>query len=112
MLRRPKENRMKNPDELTTEEGFSLKFRERESEEFVLKIPKDVLASLEKVAQKRDMSVHGLLKLYIGQNLRQDIANYFSGNVLEKTEEVLSRHLQNKEEVKEILREIKLDLAA
>jgi len=103
---------MKNPDELTTEEGFSLKFRERESEEVALKIPKDVLASLEKVAQKRDMSVHGLLKLYIGQSLRQDVANYFSGNVLEKTEEVLSRHLQNKAEVKEILREIKLDLVA
>ncbi len=103
---------MKNLDELMTEEGFSLKFRERESEEVALKIPKDVLASLEKVAQKRDMSVHGLLKLYIGQSLRQDIANYFSGSVLEKTEKILSRHLQNQEEVKEILREIKLDLAA
>ena len=95
-----------------TEEGFVLKFRERESEEITLKIPKDVLTSLEKVAQKRDMSVKGLLKLYIGQNLRQDLSNYFSGNVLEKTEEVLSRHLQNKEEVNEILREIKLDLVA
>ncbi|MGI8544153.1 MAG: hypothetical protein ACR2MD_11855 [Aridibacter sp.] len=103
---------MKNPNEIMTEEGFPLKFRERESEEIMLKIPKDVLASLEKVAQKRDMSVQGLLKLYIGQNLRQDLANYFSDNVLEKTEEVLSRHLQNKEEVNEILREIKLDLVA
>ena len=95
-----------------TEEGFVLKFRERESEEITLKIPKDVLASLEKVANKRDSSVLALLKLYIGQNLRQDLANYFSDEVLEKTEEVLSRHLQNKEEISEILREIKLDLVA
>ncbi len=103
---------MKNPDEVVTEEGFALKFRERESQEIKLKIPNDVAASLEKVAQKRDTSVHALLKLYIGQNLRQDLANYFSNSVLEKTEEVLSRHLQNKEEINEILREIKLDLVA
>lgn len=104
---------MKNPDEvIITEEGFALKFRERESEEITLKIPKDVLASLEKVAAKRGLSLHALLKLYIGQNLRKDLTNYFAGNVLEKTEKVLSRHLRSKEEVSEILREIKTDLAA
>ena len=103
---------MKNPKEIITEEGFVLKFRERESKEVTLNIPKDVLASLEKVAEKRDLSVHALLKLYIGQNLRQDLANYFSDNILERTEEVLSRHLHSKDEVSKILREIKLDLAA
>jgi len=103
---------MKNPKEMVTEEGFVLKFRERESEEVTLNIPKDVLASLEKIAEKRDLSVHALLKLYIGRNLRQDLANYSSDNILERTEEVLLRHLQSKEEVSEILREIKLDLAA
>lgn len=103
---------MKNPDKLTTKEGYSLKFRERESEEVTLKLPKDVLASLEKVAGKRDMSVHALLKIYIGQNLRKDIADYFSSSILERTEEVLSRHLQSKEEVSEILDEIKMDLVA
>jgi hypothetical protein len=103
---------MKNPEEIVTEEGFVLKFRERDSEEVTLNIPKDVLASLEKVAKKRDLSVHALLKLYIGRNLRQDLANYFSDNILERTEEVLSRHLQSKEEVSEILREIKHNLVA
>ncbi len=99
-------------EEMITEEGFTLKFRERESEEIKLKIPKDVLASLEKVAAKRDLPLHALLKLYIGQNLRKDLTNYFAENVLEKTEKVLSRHLQSKDEVSEILREIKTDLAA
>ena len=103
---------MKNPDELVTEEGYVLKFRERESEDVTLNIPKDVLASLEKVARMRDLSVHALLKRYIGQNLRQDLANYFSNNILERTEEVLSRRLQSKEEVSDILHEIKMDLAA
>ncbi len=112
MLRRWKEISMKNPDEVMTEEGFVLRFRERESEEVTLNIPKDVLASLEKVANNRGLSVHALLKLYIGQNLRQDLANYFSNNILERTEEVLSRRLQSKEEVSDILHEIKMDLAA
>nr|MBA2495063.1 hypothetical protein [Acidobacteriota bacterium] len=76
---------MKNPDELVTEEGYVLKFRECESEDVTLNIPKDVLASLEKVARMRDLSLHALLKLYIGQNLRQDLANYFSNNILERT---------------------------
>jgi hypothetical protein len=102
---------MKNPDELTTEEGFVLKFNERPSAEISLNIPSDVLASLEKVAQRRNMSVKALLKLYIGQNLRQDLANLFAGNVLEKTEAVLSRHLDS-EEVSDILEEIRQDLAA
>lgn len=96
---------MKNSDEdLVTEEGFVLKFRERESEEITLNIPKDVLTSLEKVAAKRDLPLHALLKLYIGQNLRRDMTNYFAGDVLEKTEQVLSRHLQSKDEISEILR--------
>jgi len=89
-----------------------LKFRERESEQVTLNIPNDVLASLEKVAEKRDLSVHALLKLYIGQNLRQDLANLFAGDVLEKTEEILTKHLKSKEEISEILSEIKTNLAA
>jgi len=71
-----------------------------------------VLISLKKASGKRDLSVHTLLKFYIGQNLRQDLGNYFSNNILERTEQVLSRHLQSKEEVSEILREIKMDLVA
>jgi hypothetical protein len=103
---------MKNPDEkLITEEGFELKFNLRETVDISLKIPKDVLASLEKVAQKREMSVQALVKFYIGQNLRQDLAKMFSDKVLERTEVVLSRHLKS-QEVSEILREIKVDLAA
>jgi hypothetical protein len=103
---------MKNPDELITEEGFSLKFQERESEEISIDLPKEALISLEKIAKRRDMSLHALLKFYIGQNLRHDLATLFAGNVLEKTEEVLSKHLKSKEEVSGILNEIKHDLAA
>ncbi len=97
---------------LITPEGYTLTFREQETIELKLEVPKKVLKSLEKVAAKRNLPLEAVIKFYIGQGLRLDVANFFSSNVLEKTEEVLSRHLQSKEEVSEILREIKTDLAA
>jgi len=97
---------------LVTPEGYTLKFKEVETVELNLEIPKRVLDSLEEVAAKRDLPLEAVLKFYIGQGLRQDVANLFSGNVLEKTEEILTKHLKSKEEVSEILNEIKNDLAA
>ncbi|MDQ3322931.1 MAG: hypothetical protein M3525_10965 [Acidobacteriota bacterium] len=97
---------------IVTPEGYTLKFREQEMVELKLDVPKTVLNSLEKVAAKRNLPLEAVVKFYIGQGLRLDVANFFSGNVLEKTEEVLSRRLQSKEEVSEILHEIKMDLVA
>jgi len=97
---------------LVTPEGYTLKYREQETVELKLDIPKKVLNSLERIAAKRNLPLEAVVKFYIGQGLRLDVVNLFSGNILEKTEEVLSRHIQSKEEVSEILREIKMDLAA
>jgi hypothetical protein len=63
---------MKNPEEL------ELNLRPRATETVSIKIPTDTLQSLQKVAASRDMSVEALLKLYIGQNLRQDNRKLFS----------------------------------
>ena len=70
---------------LRTEEGFELRFRPRESATISTKIPVDTLASLEKVAASRDMSLEALIKLYVGQGLRQDLAKLFADRVLETT---------------------------
>ncbi|WP_424099667.1 hypothetical protein [Moorena producens] len=43
---------------------------------------------LKKVATSRDMSCEALLKLYIGQGLREDLAKLFSNRVLEATAQV------------------------
>jgi len=103
----PEENKT-----IVTPEGYTLRYKEQEMVELKLEIPKRVLSSLEKIAEKRNLPLEAVIKFYIGQGLRLDIANFFSGNILEKIEEVLSRHLQSKEEVSKILREIKTDLAA
>lgn len=75
-----RESRERNPVTMTneqfpmTEEGFELRFRERPSQKLTIELPSDVVASLERVAASRDMSVDALIRFYIGQNLRLDIA--------------------------------------
>jgi len=78
----------------------------------MLKIPVETLKSLERVAASREMSVDALIKFYVGQGLRQDLAKLFADRVLETTEQVLTRHIQSEEEVSAILKEIRGEAAA
>lgn len=94
-----------------TKEDTPLQIRPRPVEPVTIRIPKDTLESLKKVAHSRDMTVDALLKFYIGQALRQDVAQLFSERVLETTAQVLARHLQSEEEVSTILREIRYEAA-
>ena len=84
-----------------------LSVRPRETEVVALAIPKDTLASLRQVAAEREMSEQALLKFYIGQGLRQDLARLFGDRVLATTAHVLARHLQSDEAVAAIMREIR-----
>ena len=102
---------MKKPDETASpaEEGFALRLRSRPSAPFTIQAPTDTLASLEKISASRDMSVEALVKLYVGQGLRQDLAKQFAEHVLEKTAQVLTRRGQSAEEVSAILKEIRVE---
>lgn len=93
---------MSNP-----EEEFTIKLHPRIQEKVSLDIPTDTLASLKKVAASRDMSYEALLKLYIGQGLREDLAKSFSNRLLEATAEVLAKHINSKAEISDILEEIR-----
>jgi hypothetical protein len=97
---------------IRTEEGFALRFRPRPSATIMLPMPADTLSALEKVAAGRDMSVEALIKFYVGQGLRQDLAQMFAEQVLVKTEQVLNRHLQSEEAVSAILKEIRVEAVA
>jgi hypothetical protein len=59
------------------EETFELRLHPRVTETISLKIPADTVESLKKVAASRDMSLDALLKFYMGQELRQDLAKLF-----------------------------------
>lgn len=89
------------------DEEFSLHLRSRATETVSLKIPVDTLESLKKVAASRDMSLEALIKLYIGQCLRQDLAKRFSERILETTAQVLAKHIESEEEISAILQEIR-----
>ena len=54
------------------EDAVVLRVRPRASTPVTLLVPDDVLASLQQVAIDREMSLDGLLKLYIGKGLRVD----------------------------------------
>lgn len=98
--------------ELVTEEGYVLKPHPRLAEAVTLRLPVDALASLERVAATRDMSREALMKFYIGQGLRQDLAKLYGERVLEKAAQVLNKHFASEEEVTAILREIRSEAAA
>jgi hypothetical protein len=98
-----------NEQPLKAEEGFDLKLRSRDSKLVTIHIPADTLSSLEKIAAGRDMSVEALLKLYIGQAMRQDLAKLSADRVLEKTAQVLKQHIQSEEEISAILKEIRVE---
>ena len=84
-----------------------LHMRLRPSTMVTLKLPADTYATLQEVATNRDMEVEALLKLYIGQGLRHDIAQRFADRVLDLTAQVLARHGQSQEQVEAIVREIR-----
>ncbi len=89
------------------EPEYTLQLHPRSKETVSFEIPTDTLESIKKVAASRDMSVEALLKFYIGQELRQDLAKLFSNRVLEVTEQVLSQHIQSEAEISQILAEIR-----
>ncbi len=85
----------------------SLKLKPRPSESLMLNVPTDVIESLRQIALTRDMSVEALLKFYVGQGLRQDLARIYADRVLAQTEQVLTRHRISKDKVTEIMQEIR-----
>lgn len=89
------------------EEELTLHLRPRPTETVSLEIPKDTVEALQRVAASRDMTTQALLRFYIGQGLRQDLAKHFADRLLETTAQVLARHLQSPEEVSAILQEIR-----
>ncbi|MEW6211618.1 MAG: hypothetical protein AB1631_24845 [Acidobacteriota bacterium] len=95
-----------------SEEEMELHIRPRVTETVTLEIPKDTLESIEKVAARRDMSCQALLKLYIGQGLRQDLTRVFADRMMETTAHVLARHIESEEEVSAIIREIQHEATA
>lgn len=95
---------------MKSDEG-ELRVRPRAKTTVSLSIPDDVLESLSRVAAEKDMSVEALMKLYIGEGLRDDLDALYTHQVLDTAANVLSRRLESEEEVSSILNEIREESA-
>ncbi|MEK7728253.1 MAG: hypothetical protein AAB354_07540 [candidate division KSB1 bacterium] len=51
-----------------------LELKPRPTQTVPLKVPLDTLAQLQQIADARKLGLHSLLKLYIGESLRNDLA--------------------------------------
>lgn len=72
-----------------------------------VKIPTDTLADLQAIADKKDMSLEGLIKFYIGQGLRADLTQLRADQTLNAAQQVLSEHLNSSEAAARIVDEIR-----
>jgi hypothetical protein len=100
---------MSGLDEDLASEDVVLQVHPRESEVVSIRIPKDTLESMRKVAAQRDMSLEALIKLYVGKCLRQDLSQLFANQVLDSTAKVLARYHHSEDEVAQILQQIRLE---
>ena len=92
-----------------TNENATLQFRPRKTKVVSIEIPEDALLSLQDIATSRNMSAAALLKFYIGQGLREDVAKQYSTRMMEKTAVVLARHIRSEDKRSAILREIRME---
>jgi len=79
---------------------FELKIKPRPSEALTISVPVDTLNALERVAAKKDLSLEGLIKFYVGQGLRSDLSQLRADQTLETAQQVLMEYLDSDEAAK------------
>lgn len=84
-----------------------LRIKPRQSTTVAIRVPSDTLESLKVIASERDMSIEALIRLYVGQGLRNDLARSFADHMLQRVAEVLRRHIDSPEEVSTIIDEVR-----
>jgi hypothetical protein len=93
---------MNNSKEIMTEEGYLLRPYPEEKEEVTISIPKLTYQALEKIAERKNLSLKAIIKFYISHGMRQDLTN-------EESKELTLKRLKNRKGVEENL---EVDLAA
>ncbi len=84
-----------------------LEIKERPSKMVSIRIPLDTLAQLKTVAEAKDLGYQSLLKLYIGEGLRKDLSTMKARSLMNKTENLLRKHLGNDRKLQTILSKLR-----
>lgn len=93
-----------DPDEIGE---LEYRIRRRPQAAITVRLPEDVLASLEEIAEDKSTSLEALIRLYVANGLREDIAQLYSHRVLDRVARVLARHIDSPEEVESIVHELR-----
>jgi hypothetical protein len=96
-----------NKDYLTPE-GFKLRFYQEETEEVSLKVPAETMKVLQTVADSREIPVEALIRMFIGQGLRDDLTENFPG----LAKELFERRFRNRKKGSKSEDVTEVDLAA
>ncbi|MGH7596541.1 MAG: hypothetical protein ACREOI_09315 [bacterium] len=86
---------------------LNLKLRRRPSKMVSIRVPEDTLAQLKSVAAQKELGYQALLKLYIGEGLRRDLAEMSQASFVAKAVNVLRRHIADEKKVAAIERSLK-----
>jgi ATP phosphoribosyltransferase len=86
---------------------LNLKLHRRSSKMVSIRVPEDTLAQLKSVAAQKELGYQALLKLYIGDGLRRDLAAMSQASFIAKTVNVLRKHIADEKKVAVIERSLK-----
>jgi hypothetical protein len=79
----------------------------RPSKMVSIRVPKDALEQLKLIAAQKELGYQSLLKLYIGEGLRRDLAEMSQASFIAKTVNVLRKHIADEKKVAAIERSLK-----
>ncbi len=79
----------------------------RPSKMVSIRVPKDTLEQLKLIATQKELGYQSLLKLYIGEGLRRDLAEISRDSIISKTVAVLRKHVTDKKKIAAIERSLK-----
>jgi hypothetical protein len=81
--------------------------RRRPSKMVSIRVPKDTLEHLKLIAAQKELGYQSLLKLYIGEGLRRDLAEISRDKIVAKTVAVVRKHIMNEKKIAAIERSLK-----
>lgn len=81
--------------------------RRRPSKMVSIRVPKDTLEHLKLIAMQKELGYQSLLKLYIGEGLRRDLAESSRDRIIAKTVAVVRKHIGDEKKIAAIERSLK-----
>ena len=85
----------------------NITLRRRPSKMVSIRVPKDTLEHLKLIATQKELGYQSLLKLYIGEGLRRDLAESSRDRIIAKTVAIVRKHFGDEKKIAAIERSLK-----